>query len=287
MVKNQLNTVLGGLRLVRVYDDSHGPMDSQCGSLEQWNTWLTELTKGLEYYWFGSAHKMLDKAQIFCYGSWVPFKYHAALPGVEAYVENVGNYGSNMHIKYFNAVPGSDPYKWDGALSHEMGHVHHNWVRCFSGPFATEFSKFWQKQISVNGTLFNKDLAPWRKVNGGVEYPNEQYANAYRCFFGLPSTRGISGPGTKDPVLEGFKDPKLNQAWCTQMKLLPETAAMVEAYGIKPDTLSWQWGDLGGFQFQSADGNWYAHYFNNSNLAQWFVWRNGAWQRSYPTYNRI
>ena len=292
------NTVYGGLTLHRHYDDltvAYGTIDSQCGSLAQWDDWLRKITVGLEYYNFGCTHKMLSKTTIHVYCPLqksvdgklvdvVPFPYYNNT--VDAYVYPREYDRSEMFIKYFNAVPGANTYKWEGALSHEFGHVHHNWVRCFQGNFSAEFSRFWQKQISINGSLFNKDLSPWKKSGGGVEYPNEQYANAFRCYLGLPSTRGVSGPGTTDPVVEGFKDPKTNQAWCYQMKLLPETAAFVDAHGIKDGTLSWPWGDSGGWQFQAGDGWWYAHTFNETNLAQWFKYTNTGWVRVYPTYNR-
>jgi hypothetical protein len=286
-----VTTVFTGtkLTLVRHFDETKGESaEKHCGPLVDWSRWIAEIGAGLEYYKFGDTHKFFEKVVVHCYSLSV------GLPDPNiggAYCVDLGTGRSVIHIPYFNGG-GYDPYVMDAYLSHELGHAFHNWTRCFADKFGKEFVPFWDRQISENNSTFDATKSPWKTPTGGIQYANEMFANAFRCYFGARLTRGVSGPGSKDPVTPGFRDPALNQGWCTQMKLLPETAAMIEAYGIKAGTLAWPWGDTGGWRFQLPSSGtpfpnlWVSHWFDNSNMAQWLFWNGSAWLCWYPTYNR-
>lgn len=285
MIQKIANTLYNGLILNRFYDDLGGSVDVQCRSLTWWNQVFKEMESGLEYYWFGSSHKFFSKVKINIYSPDVEFpdKSYA-----EAYCHDRGNCTSEIFMINFK-----EESKVKGAISHEMGHAYHNWCEVFShSVISAEFSPFWERQFSANDSTFHPDMKPWDDPWGCScrdENALEQFANAWRCYFGTNSERGSSGAGTDDPVVPGFEDPKSNQQWCTMMKLLPETCAMIKNYGIKPGSLMWPYGTYGGFVFTTTKypTKTVCHWFDNNNMAVWYEVINGAWVRWYPSYNRV
>lgn len=260
--------------------------DQHCGTIARQEQRVNQIGVGLEYYKFGDTHKFFEKITVHLYSLSVGIP-DKSIGG--AYCYDLGG-RSEIHIPNYDGG-GYDPYTMDAYLSHEIGHAFHNWTRCFYDKIGPEFVAFWERGISENNSTFNATLYPWKTAAGGLQRPEEMFANAFRCFLGAALTRGVSGPGSKDPVTPGFRDPKLNQGWCTQMKLLPETAAMVQAYGIKAGTLTWPWGDMGGWRFQLPSNAqypnlWVAHWYENNNMAAWYFWNGSAWLRWYPSYTR-
>lgn len=286
MIQKITNTLYNGLTLNRFYDDLKGSVDTQCRSLSWWNQVFKEMEFGLEYYWFGTSHKFFSKLKgVNIYSLEVSFPNPEI---AEAYCYDRGNCTSEIFMKNFK-----EENRVKGAISHEMGHAYHNWCEVFShASVFAEFSPFWERQFSANDSTFNADAKPWDdpwNCNCRDENVLEQFANAWRCYFGTNSERGSSGAGTDDPVVPGFEDPKLNQQWCTMMKLLPETCAMIKSYGIRKGSLQWPYGTYGGFVFTTNEliPRTVCHWFDNSNMAVWYEVKNNAWVRWYPSYNRV
>lgn len=276
-VAQQVNTLNAGLTLVRHYDPDYD-LEQQCGSLSYYQALEDQLLYGPLSYFNQSDgnNKFMLRFQLHVFhgGMQLPIPPHPAYC-----FEPVGDSGtSEIHIRYL-----ADQYAFPAAISHEVGHAHHNWCKVFSmAGLSAEFSRFWEQQVAVNGTRYDPTVYPWKQANGQVETPYEQYANAYRFFQGTLSTRGSSGSGSPDPVLPGFRDPAANPHWGKQLKILPELAAFVASHGIMANTLSWQGGEYGYWQFRRQDGVWVAQ----TDYYVWYEWKNSSWSRYYPAYVR-
>lgn len=205
-----------------------------------------------DYYKFGSGHKFLDKVEINIYAGGQPIPYAAG--GAKAYCEKLGDGFSRISLEAFD-----DNYKFEGALSHELGHAWANFAQCLEdNPFSMAFSPMWEKMISLNRTTYRQGQMPWTK-----DHPHEQFANTFRYFGGALSTRGKSGPGTKDPVVEGFVDPGSNRDFSTLLAALPEASAMARIYGIRTGSIAW-------------DGFWL--YFTTAQGVDVRVTARGQWE---------
>jgi len=283
-------TLSSKLTLVRHFDATKGETaDQHCGTVARHEQRFAEIGVGLEYYKFGDTHKFFNKIKVNVYSLsvGVPDK---SIGG--AYCWDLGGGRSEIHIPNYDGG-GYDPYIMDAYMSHEVGHAFHNWTRCFYDKLGPEFSAFWEREISENNSTFDQTKYPWKIEAGGVQHPHEMFANAFRCYFGAKLTRGVSNQGDREKVTTGFRDPALNQGWCTQMKLLPEAAAMIQdaKYGIKPGTLTWPWGNTGGWRFQLPATSiypnlWVAQWYDPNNMASWYFWNGSAWVRWNPEYNR-
>jgi hypothetical protein len=281
------NTFPSGLKLVRHYD-SHEvgsySIDTQCGTVSYYSAMVDQLIyQSLEYYNKPDGkNKFLEKVELHVYSFFIPNMPNST---AQAYCIDLGNYRSRIDIRFYD-TPSFGSYKMLAAVSHEMGHAYHNWIRCFShANINGEFSQFWEKQVSSNHTVWNPNMKPWDQPWGTGsrdEDKFEQFANAFRYFKGVLATRGVSGAGTTDPVVPGFEDPAAHAEWGKQLKILPETCAFWETYGLKPASLVWYGGTTGYWQFQQSDGTWIAQTDYNT----WFKWQNNAWVQYWPTYNR-
>lgn len=281
----QVEVLPGGLWLTRVYDaNSRDSIDTQCGSLDYHKKLFSQIQRQVAYYNSpDGTNKFLKQVGVAVYSPRVPFpsttdKAHCK--------ERNGLGPSDINIVKF-----SDAYQFEGALSHEMGHAYHNWTLCFTGTpykhgqYGPIFSEFFERQLTLNGSTWSKDGKPWRQpwapAAGRDENKQEQFANVFRYFLGTDATRGKSGPGTRDPVVPGFKDPAANQHWGKQLRLLPELTGYWDSYGVQNRTLSWEGGADGYWQFKNAAGQTMIH----KNYYEWYEVVGGRWQRVSPRYN--
>lgn len=206
----------------------------------QWQKWANELRSAgmVNYYNFGSGNKFLDKVTINVYNGVPVPQEHGQ--GHQAVCWDRGGGKSEIFI---NSFPNEEAYKFVGALSHELGHAHHNFVGFFPGPscgpFNEDFQNIWACLFSQNRTTFNANLAPWKQANG-VESPVEQYANMFRALAGTLETRGKSGVAP-DLVLPGFHDPLApeNADWLYLAWMGPEAVAMMRVYGYRAGSAQW------------------------------------------------
>jgi hypothetical protein len=280
----QVTVMPGGLWLTRVYDaNSKVSIDAQCGSLDYYKQLFAQIQRQVSYYNSpDGTNKFFKRVGVTVYAPGVPFPSSTD----EAHCQERNGLGdSNIDIVKF-----PDVYKFEGALSHEMGHAYHNWTLCFTGTtprygsYGAIFTPFFERQISENGSTWSATGKPWYQPwgpgKGRDENKLEQFANVFRYFMGADVTRGQSGPGTKDPVVPGFKDPAKNPHWGKQLRLLPELTGYWNSYGIQNGTLSWQDGADGYWQFKNAAGQLMVQ----KNYYEWYEVVAGRWQRVSPRY---
>lgn len=277
-------TLPGGIVLNRIYDgNSTVPVDVQCGSISYISSLTNQIKNQISYYNSSDGtNKFFDKIILNVYSPLVDFPSSKDLADTTPTGTSSDPGTSTINIqKYATGNPTPD-YRFEGALSHEMGHAYHNWTRCFDSnrPYGAYFSAWWERQVSTNHTEYSDTGYPWYNPPRANENQYEQFANAFRYFFGCDSTRGQSGTST-DPVQPGFEDPAAHPDWGTQMKLLPETTAYWDTYGLLNGSLSWQPGQY--WQFQNASGTWMAQ----TNYDTWYQWDGSNWNQVYPVYNRF
>jgi hypothetical protein len=282
----------GGLTLVRHYDPGAGSVDAQCGSLAEWQGYAAQLGQdSLEYYARpDGTHKFWEKVEINTYSRFLPFP-NAQLALALTY--SLGGGKSRIDIQYFD--PAANPYRFPAALSHEMGHAFHNWCGLYGADNAGlgDVAAMWERLVSTNASAYDASKEPWSRDPGW-----EQFANAYRFLFGTSqapgATRGSSGPGTPDGVVQGFEDPKGHPDWRKMFQWLPELCAFIRTYGCAPGSLQW-YGNWC-FFFQTAReanglpaGTWVFqdYYYTIAGRTDGWHKRVGAsWQQFAPTYSR-
>src|SRR5574343_1857067 len=98
MIKQNTNTVYGGLILIRHYDDTKGSSDIQCGSIDNWNQWIQEMSIGLEYYNFNGHNKFFSKVKVNCFSLCIDFPNQSY---AEAYCHDRGQSTSEIFIRFF------------------------------------------------------------------------------------------------------------------------------------------------------------------------------------------
>lgn len=275
-MQEQATKLPSGLTLVRVCPDGK-PLDARCGTVAYWAELIRQIGVAPVARYFNSPdgsgfNKFLSKVTVWVYDPEMTLSREKEI-GAEAYCEDMGNGYSVVTLKYFKAA-GHTLYRGEGALSHELGHAWHNFARCFSATvFGNDFRMLWGKEASLNNTVPGSQF-PW---NQGQSI-HEEFANAFRYFGGSDNTRGVSGPGTTDPVVNGFKDPASRKDWLALLEMLPETQGFVEAYGYVPGTLSWSRGENGGggLIFQVHGYVWVCQ----TAPYRWFRWvyESGGWK---------
>lgn len=278
-----------GTVLVRHYDDAFDLDRQCCGALSYYQAVEDQILHGaLSYY----GRKFTEKVEINVYAPLLEGTpaWPAGFGGADC--ADLGGGRSRIRIRWFDPAAFGG-YKLPAALSHEIGHAYHNWTRCFHGtPYAGTFGVFFERLVSSDGSAFDPSRKPWIEPWGPgsrTEDKFEQFANAFRCFFGVLATRGVSGSGTTDPVVPGFKDPAAHPEWGAMLRLLPELTAYWDAYGLRDGTLRWEGGADGAWVFQNAAGDWIrqSDYYAWQRWGwSWAAWAN-AWNAFYPTYNRF
>lgn len=286
-------TFPNGLNVYRHYDSAQSSnVDTQCGDLTLWLSYCNQLAHdSFEYYnQIDGTNKFFRCVNIHVYSTSLPFpnaQTALALTYSRGTTGQLPAYHSDITIQYFD--PKVNAYRFPAALSHEMGHAFHNWVGLYGADNTgeQEVDICWERMISINQKQYtgNETHLPWT-----LDKPWEQFANTFRCIFGTyldpGHTRGSSGPGTPDPVIAGFNDPKAEASWKKAIQLLPETCAMIKNYGVASGTMAWKdayW------YFQTKQGVWvyqddyYSWYQWAWNLSK-FSWE---WQKFSPTYNRV
>lgn len=289
----------GGVNLVRHYNGDFNP-DQQVGPASYYQQLEDQLVyQALDYYtpkdtngWPIGPNKFLRHVVWHIYCPTTPMPTPAGLPPGSAWCEPPNGAGElHIHVRY--ADPNWDAYKLPACLSHETGHAFHFWCGLlFAGtePAAiAEVQRTWERMVSSNHTTFNANAAPWRKADGGVEDGREQIANSYRCHMGVACTRGVSGPGTTDPVIAGFEDPKAHPDWKKALQLLPELAGYLRTEAIAPGSLTWKVDPSGWawWEFRRARDGWRVALADYPANGGWLnrPGDSGDWSRFYPTYN--
>lgn len=293
LIANHQTTFPAGLMLIR-YCPSGAAVDTYCGTVGYYQQMLEQLIyDALEYYtpkdaggWPAGPNKFLKHVfwHIYAPGTPMPLDENGNVRPYEACCHSPNAAGEiHIHLRYYPPGGNWGPYKMPSALSHEMGHAYHYWAGLYtSNAQLAEVERTWERMVSLNRTTFNASYAPWRKADGGVESGQEQAANTYRCLMGVDCTRGVSGPGTTDPVLAGFEDPKSHPEWKKAFQLLPELCGFIRANGARANTLKWVGSTNGWWEFRrGSDGRLIAQ----DDYYRWYHRDdNGPWVRFYPTY---
>lgn len=271
-----------GVQLVRHFNNEYN-VDQQCGPASYYQAIEDQLVyQALEYYFVRYAnssdvayHKFLRRV------TWHVYSWLVPMPRAdwECYCEPPAADGEiHIHTRYYDPTT-SDAGRLPGALSHETGHAFHFWAGLYAGKAAlAEVERTWERMASTYRVTYDPNVYPWRQ-HDRLETPMEALANAYRYFFGTLSTRGSSGPGTRDPVLPGFADPGLHPEWRKAIQILPELCGFILAHGVRPGTLAWVGGTNGWWEFRrGTDGRLIAHFgyydwFHRDDTGPWIAFQ--------------
>lgn len=286
MYTTKRDVLTRGTVLVRHYDSDYDLDRQCCGPLSYYQAVEDQMASGaLLYYDRASGrNKFFEKVELNIYAPLLQGTpaWPSGFGGADCL--NLGNGQSRVRITWFDPAS-SGSYKLPAAISHEFGHAFHNWTRCFEGTaYAAQFSAFFERLVSSNHTTFSATAKPWDQPLGAGSRDEdrfEQFANAWRYFFGVLCTRGVSGQ-EPEKVLPGFEDPAAHPEWGKQLRTLPELTAFWDRYGLKEPSLSWQGGADGFWQFQRSDGT----YIAQTDFNTWFRWDGTLWAQFWPSYDR-
>ena len=162
-----------GVILKRVYDASSSlSIDQQCGSVAYWSGKSNQVGNQLSNYWQSNGqHKLLKSTTLYVYpdGGGIPFPYNHY-----AYViSSNGSKNSDMYVRKSHS---------DAVISHEFGHVFHNWTSFLNEPTKPYYSyltNWWARQVTNPPVSYDTSKSqadqqwPWNTVN-----PVERFADA-------------------------------------------------------------------------------------------------------------
>lgn len=276
MIQRSVTNLPYGVVLIRHYDDQKGSVDSQCGPVHWYESFVRELIDySIRYYnQPDGTNKFARKVTLNAYGTYTPYPTDTTqFFGGNTLTEAMccyptGNGTSRIDARWLGTE--NVVYRMPACLSHEFGHAYHNWCQFFDGGPMAEILAYWKRTVGEPAT--------------------ELFANAFRVLKGTSQTRGVSGPGSREPLPEGIADPKDHPEWMKQMDLLPELCAYAQAHGCK--SLSWQGGVDGYWQLQRNDGTWMKQegpykWFRWNCTWSWVTWSwSCAWVADFPDYNR-